>query len=573
MKIIAPLVFLFFLICKNNFAQSVNHSSIDPNKQRQNLRINLWEQIGEEEYNKAYKLKLGNSEVPINTHDGLNPDEQQVEIIKNTIVDDFLVNNDAGSADQLGPSISMDAVGNFVIVWYDFRNSNWDIYFQRYDNTGTALGVNTKVNDDTESAAQEHPSISMDATGNFVIVWDDNRNNNYDIYYQRFTSTGSVLGVNTKVNDDVDSVKQWDPSISMDPAGNFVVVWIDERNVNRDIYYQRYTSTGGTLGVNTKVNDDASDADQIAPSILIDVAGNFVIVWHDFRNANWDIYYQRFTSTGGVLGVNTKVNDDASGEFQMFSSISMDAAGNFVIAWQDYRNANWDIYYQRYTSTGSTLGTNTKANDDAGSMDQQVPSISMDGTGNFVVVWQDYRYGQNNPDIIGQRYFSSGSPNGGNYRIVADGPNFGETSPVVYANNSSIIFSWQDNRRSKGWDIYAKIVDWNWSGVTAVIDEGNISPKDFSLNQNYPNPFNPGTKIKFTVPQDEKRETKNLTLKIYDVLGNEVATLVDEDLSPGEYEVEFSAGQESFPVITSGVYFYQLRAGKFIQTKKMLLLR
>ncbi len=187
---------------------------------------------------------------------------------------------------------------------------------------------------------KEHPKISMDATGNFVIVWDDNRNNNYDIYFQRYTSTGAALGVNTKVNDDAGSDMQWNPSISMDAAGNFVVVWIDERNGNRDIYFQRYTSTGAALGVNTLVNDDASTADQISPSILIDVAGNFVIVWHDFRDDDWDIYFQRYTSTGAPLGVNTKVNDDAGANFQLYPTISMDAVGNFVIVWQDFRNIN-----------------------------------------------------------------------------------------------------------------------------------------------------------------------------------------------------------------------------------------
>ncbi|MGB5529799.1 MAG: hypothetical protein WBQ32_07510, partial [Ignavibacteriaceae bacterium] len=272
------------------------------------------------------------------------------------IKDDFLVNDDAGNADQIVPSIAMDVAGNFVIVWYDFRNANWDIYFQRFTSTGVPLGANTKVNDDTTTASQEHPSISMDVTGNFVIVWSDNRNNHYDIYYQRFTSTGAALGVNTKVNDDAGTAKQWDPSISMDAAGNFVVVWIDERNINRDIYYQRYTSTGGALGVNTKVNDDASTADQIAPTILMDAAGNFVTVWHDFRNNNWDIYYQRYNSTGAALGVNTKVNDDAGTEFQMYPTISMDVTGNFVVVWQDFRNIDWDIYFQRFTSTGAPLG-------------------------------------------------------------------------------------------------------------------------------------------------------------------------------------------------------------------------
>jgi len=72
--------------------------------------------------------------------------------------------------------------------------------------------------------------------------------------------------------------------------------------------------------------------------------------------------------------------------------------------------------------------------------------------------------------------------------------------------------------------------------------------------QNYPNPFNPGTKIKFTIPQ-----TGFTSLKVYDVLGNKVTTLVNEEKPAGEYEVEFSGNE-----LTSGVYFYQLKAGNFI---------
>ena len=177
----------------------------------------------------------------------------QVTIAQGIIKDDFLVNDDAGSANQNYPSISVDGTGNFVIVWRDFRNGNGDIYYQNYNTNGSAVGVNIKVNDDTGSVSQGYTSIAMDGAGNFVIVWDDDRNTNYgtDIYFQRYTSTGTALGVNTKVNDDVDSVKQWSPFIAMDATGGFVVVWIDERNVDRDIYFQRYSSTGAPLGINT----------------------------------------------------------------------------------------------------------------------------------------------------------------------------------------------------------------------------------------------------------------------------------------------------------------------------------
>ena len=92
----------------------------------------------------------------------------------------------------------------------------------------------------------------------------------------------------------------------------------------------------------------------------------------------------------------------------------------------------------------------------------------------------------------------------------------------------------------------------------------------FSLYQNFPNPFNPSTKIKFTIPINViLSEAKNLvTLKVYDVLGIEVALLINEELQAGEYDIEFNGEG-----LTSGVYFYQLRSGSFIQTKKMLMIK
>lgn len=97
-----------------------------------------------------------------------------------------------------------------------------------------------------------------------------------------------------------------------------------------------------------------------------------------------------------------------------------------------------------------------------------------------------------------------------------------------------------------------------------------ISPKVFSLEQNYPNPFNPSTKIKYVIPNVETLQSASIqvTLKIYDVLGNEITTLVNEQQQPGIYEVEFNTKEMN---LTSGVYFYQLRANNFVETKKMIL--
>ncbi len=102
-----------------------------------------------------------------------------------------------------------------------------------------------------------------------------------------------------------------------------------------------------------------------------------------------------------------------------------------------------------------------------------------------------------------------------------------------------------------------------FDGNLSMVEHQSLSQKKFTLEQNYPNPFNPSTTIKYSIPSAEF-----VTLKVYDVLGNEVATLVNEDKPAGGYEVEFSAAE-----LSSGIYFYKLQVGSFIETKKMLLMK
>ena len=108
-------------------------------------------------------------------------------------------------------------------------------------------------------------------------------------------------------------------------------------------------------------------------------------------------------------------------------------------------------------------------------------------------------------------------------------------------------------------DIVEEIVP---QGTAGVQQESEI-PENYFLKQNYPNPFNPSTKISYSIP-----EVSFVTLKVYDVLGNEIATLVNGEKPAGNYEVEFKAENN-----TSGIYFYSLTSGAFTETKKMILLR
>lgn len=104
--------------------------------------------------------------------------------------------------------------------------------------------------------------------------------------------------------------------------------------------------------------------------------------------------------------------------------------------------------------------------------------------------------------------------------------------------------------------------------VTVDAEEGAGLPYKFALEQNYPNPFNPTTKIRYSVASDVKSQKSKVKLVVYDLVGNEIATLVDEEKSAGNYEIEFDAS-----ALTSGVYFFKLLSGNFVDVKKMILLK
>ncbi len=475
----------------------------------------------------------------------------------------FQVNDDQGSEGQNCPSISADGSGNFIITWRDERNVDGDIYGQRYSKDGTAMGSNFKVNDDQGSYwpdRQYFSSISADSSGIFIITWEDYRNNNYDIYAQRYSSDGTPLGSNFQVNDDQGNEGQKYPSISTDGSGNFIITWRDHRNGNSDIYAQRYLSDGTALGSNFQVNDDQGSNGQYYPSISADGSGNFIITWRDYRNGNADIYAQRYSSNGIPLGSNFQVNDDMNSEGQYNPSISADGSGIFIITWEDYRNNNYDIYAQRYASDGTPLGSNFQINDDQGSTWQHFSSISADESGNFIIVWIDER--NDDDDIYAQRYKSDGTALGSNFRVtnISDGS---QKYPKVELWKNRIYSTWEDNRAGgTGNDIWANVLNWE-DPVGASVDEISQIPLTFVLNQNYPNPFNPSTTIDFTLPKSEF-----VTLKIYNILGEEVATLVNDKLQAGNHTYQFDGSN-----LTSGIYLYRIEGGKYSQVRKMILIK
>jgi len=164
-----------------------------------------------------------------------------------------------------------------------------------------------------------------------------------------------------------------------------------------------------------------------------------------------------------------------------------------------------------------------------------------------------------------------------------------------YLISASYELDWLERPEGHSWGLWRATLDrmlvyFFPADPSNVINGHNNVADDFILYQNYPNPFNPKTKIKFTIPTPPsssplakgRNEVGFVSLKVYDILGNEIATLIDEYKNSGTYEIEFNP-ESGFSYPASGIYFYQLsvsawpsqdgKAGNFVQTKKMMLLK
>ncbi len=164
----------------------------------------------------------------------------------------------------------------------------------------------------------------------------------------------------------------------------------------------------------------------------------------------------------------------------------------------------------------------------------------------------------------GKRIYAGFTRSGGNDFFIWYTDDFGDTWNVMahefqyllklYINDNKIWAATNDGLR--------------FYDLTPTSAEPIYKPTEFKLNQNYPNPFNPTTKIKYSVPSVGTQRAVFLQLKVYDMLGREVATLVNKNQQPGNYEVAFDASN-----LSSGVYFYRMQAGEFVRSKKMILMK
>ncbi len=311
-----------------------------------------------------------------------------------------LVNNDGSGATQREPSLSLDASDNIYIAWRDTRTGTDDIYFSKSTDGGLSFSANVRVNDMTTSW-QIEPALAVDAAGLVHVVWTDNRNRfstGPDIYYANSTDGGLSFNPNTRVNNDATGAEQGSPALAVAPDGSLYAVWADPRvwAQGLDIYFSKSSDSGDTWNPNIIVNDNGlGNVRQDDPAIAVDTAGSIYVTWADWRDTNTapDIYSARSTNGGASFAADVQVNDESGAIWQSQPSIAANAS-RVQIAWTDARTFGSSAYdiYTASSADGITWEANVRVNDDTYPTNwQQTPTIAVDADGNVYAAWLDQR--------------------------------------------------------------------------------------------------------------------------------------------------------------------------------------
>ncbi len=445
--------------------------------------------------------------------------------------------NDPGSS--LSTLNSVAASGSSVhAVWSDSRDPSTEIYYKRSTNSGLTWSSDIRL---TNSAGVSlHPAIS--ASGLLVnVVWYDNRDGDYEIYYKRSTDGGINWGSDTRLT--ISSGISQDPSIYV--SGNNVnVVWVDLQTGSFEIFYKK-SNDGGITWSSDMVLSNTGGSGAFSPSVS--ASGNIVISsWQDNRSSSsGEIYYKRSTDFGTTFGTDTRLTNDPG--VSTYSTISISGTIAQMI-WLDNRTGQSEIFYNRSTNSGLTWGTDTKLTSNVFSSSN--PAISISSTNVHVVY-------HGNGGIYYMRSTNSGITWGGDQRL-SDIVSFARDASVS-VSGTTVHVIWHDARNSNEDIYYARNPLGNPTGITTISEAAS----KYSLHQNFPNPFNPTTKINFDLPVNSI-----VSLKVYNIQGKEISSLVDGRINKGSHVVDWNASNYQ-----SGIYFYKLIAGDFVETRKMILLK
>ncbi|NWF51423.1 MAG: T9SS type A sorting domain-containing protein [Ignavibacteriaceae bacterium] len=323
---------------------------------------------------------------------------------------------------------------------------------------------------------------------------------------------------------------------------------MDSRDGNHEVYYKHSSDKGDNWGTDTRLTFFTGDS--FSPSVAASDS-TVHIVWGDNRYLISEVYYRQSLDNGTTWEPEIRLSENDG--FSSANPTVTDSGLNVYVVWEDVRDTNPEIYYKHSPDNGTSWETDTRLTNH--SSNKNSPSVAVSGT-NIHIIWADSRDG--NAEI----YYKCSVDGGTSWQSDTRLTNFDGSSqyPSIALSGTVVHIVWYDDRDANTEIYYKRNPTGNPTGIININSE---TLAEFKLYQNYPNPFNPSTKISWQAPVGSHQ-----VLKVFDILGNEVATLVDEYKEAGNYEVDFNAAS-----LSSGVYFYRLNTGDYVKTMKMVLLK
>jgi len=373
---------------------------------------------------------------------------------------------------QNSAQIIGDGAGGLIVVWQDYRKENADIYAQRLSPRGEILWGNEGIPVSKASAGQFAPEIISDGAGGAIVAWYDYRSGTgEDIYAQRINYKGEPLWQIDGISICAAPGTQWYPKIANDGAGGAILVWTDGRlgSADNNLYCQRISADGKILWEKDGISICSAPQNQERPEIL-GVEGGAVIAWNDSRSGNLDIYVQKINLEGAPLWEKDGVALATAPYSQENPKLASDGLGGATVVWSDNREEESAIYFQKITKEGRKSWIEGGILTARSSAKQENPAIVKLGNEGWVIFWEDYRKG--NSAIYAQKINRDGTSlwqEGGLPLATIAGAQ--EKFSVSAKSNGEIIAAWQD-RRSGSHDIYAQKL--TAGGALAWSDKGSL---------------------------------------------------------------------------------------------------
>jgi len=324
---------------------------------------------------------------------------------------EFRVNTSVEGA-QDGSSVAMNPSGDFVIAWGGAGSGDDNgVFAQRFNAAGVKQGGEFRVNTYT-IREQGVGRVAMDSDGDFVIAWQSYGQGGglYGVYAQRYNANGVRQGPEFQVNTDIGHTRG--PDVGMNRDGDFVVAWTsDSQTAGRaGVFAQRYHASGLPQGGEFRV-DTGTTGNGYAPAVAMDPDGEFVVAWQSpgLGFGPTDVYVQRYSAIGIPQGSEVLVNSYTTG-IQWGPQAAIDSDGDFVVTWHSngQDGSNHGVYGQRYNAAGVPQGTEFHANNYT-TGEQIFSTVAMDDAGDFIIAWSGVGEGDSY-GIYAQRYSASPRP-------------------------------------------------------------------------------------------------------------------------------------------------------------------